>query len=207
MFTKENLENIPTFEDRHFQESLSDMSFMKEDVPQKLKSLKINKSPGPDGHHPHVLKEMAEALAAPLTLVLSKILSTGTLLQQWKDANVTPIFKKGKKSSPGNYIPVSLTSVICKLMESLVRDHIVKHMNSNGLFLKYQHGFMEGQSCSTNLLATLDVWSDAAENGILVDNCWSGRKFICTKLDTKHLKTQNKDYRKGNENTRPTERP
>ena len=115
---------------------------------------------------------MAEALADPLTLVLNKILSTGTLPQLWKDANVTPIFKKGKKSSPGNYRPVSLTSVICKLMESLVRDHIVKHMNTNSLFTKYQHGFMEGRSCSTNLLATLDVWSDAVENGIPVDTIY-----------------------------------
>ena len=99
MFTKENLENIPAFDDRHFQESLSDISFTKEDALQKLKSLKINKSPGPDGHHPHVLKEVAEALADPLTLVLNKILSTGILPQLWKDAKVTPIFKKGKKSS------------------------------------------------------------------------------------------------------------
>ena len=172
MFTKENLENIPAVEDRHFQESLSDISFTKDDVLQKLKALKISKSPGPDGHHPHVLKEVAEALADPLTLVLNKILSTGTLPQLWKDANVTPIFKKGKKSPPGNYRPVSLTSVICKLMESLVCDHMVKHMNSNGLFTKYQHGFMEGWLCSTNLLATVNVWSDAVENGIPVDNIY-----------------------------------
>ena len=57
-------------------------------------------------------------------------------------------------------------------MESLVRDHSVNHMNSNGLFTKYQHGFMEGWSCSTNLLATLDVWSDAVENGIPVDKIY-----------------------------------
>ena len=131
VFAKENLENIPAFEDRHFQESLSDISFTKEDVLQMLKSLKINKFPGPDGHHPHVLQEMAEALADPLISVLNKILSTGTLPQLWKYANVTPFFKKSKKSSPSNYRPVSLTSVICKLMESLVRDHIVKHMNRN----------------------------------------------------------------------------
>ena len=137
MFTKENLENIPAFEDRHFHKSLSNISFTKEDVLHRLKSLKTNKSPGPDGYDPHVLKEVAEALAYPLTSVLDKIITTGTLPQLRKDANVTPIFKKGKKSSPGNYRPVSLTSVICKSMESLVRDHIIKHMNSNGLFTKY----------------------------------------------------------------------
>ena len=115
----------------------SDISFTKENVLQKLKYFKINKSPGPDGHHPHILKQVAEAPAVSLTSVLNKILSTGTLPQLWKDANVTPIFKKGKKSSAGNYRPVNLTSVICKLMESLVRDNIIKHMNSNSLFTKY----------------------------------------------------------------------
>ena len=169
VLTKENLENIPAFEDRHFQESLSDISFTKEDVLQKLKSFKINNSPGPDDHHSHVLKEVAEVLADPLTYVLNKILSAGTLPQLWKDANVTPIFKKGKKSSPGNYRPVSVTKVICKLMKSLVRVHIVKQMSRNGLFKKYQHGFMKGRLCSTNLLATLDVWSDAVENGVPMD--------------------------------------
>ena len=93
-------------------------------VLQKLKCLKINKSPGPDCHHPHVLKEVAE-VADPLTSVLNKILSTGNLSQLWKDVNVTPIFKRGEKSSPGKYRPVNLISVICKLMESLVCDHML----------------------------------------------------------------------------------
>ena len=53
-----------------------------------------------------------------------------------------------------------------------MRDHIIKHMNTNSLFTKYQHGFMEGRSCSTNLLATLDVWSDAVENGIPMDTIY-----------------------------------
>ena len=65
-------------------------------------------------------------LDVSMTSVFNKILSTGTIPQLWKDANVTPIFKKGKKSSPGNYRSACLISVICKLMESLVCDHIVK---------------------------------------------------------------------------------
>ena len=58
----------------------------------KLESLKTNEFPGPDGHHPHVLKEVAEALAYPLTSVFNKILTAGTLPQLWKDANITPNF-------------------------------------------------------------------------------------------------------------------
>jgi len=78
-------------------------------------------------------------------------------------------FKKGKKSAPGNYRPVSLTSVVCKVMESLVRDHMVAHMTENGLFSGFQHGFISGRSCATNLLAVLDAWTEPMDNGTAVD--------------------------------------
>ncbi len=160
---------MPDFQDREFAETLSNIIITKEDVLKKLKHLKPNKSPGPDGHHPHVLRECADALAYPLSIILQKILDAGSLPQTWKDANVTPIFKKGKRSLPSNYRPVSLTSIICKLMESLIRDHLVRHMSTNHMFTKYQHGFVEGRSCTTNLLAVLDRWTEAVDNGNSID--------------------------------------
>ena len=75
----------------------------------------------------------------------------------WKQANVTPIFKKGSKSEVGNYRPVSLTSVVCKLMESLIKDAIVKHIADNDIVLPTQHGFMPKKSCLTNLLEYLET--------------------------------------------------
>jgi hypothetical protein len=146
-----------------------DISFTREAVLNKLKGLKPNKSPGPDRHHPYVLKELAEELAEPLSIIFQKSMSEGTLPQSWKDASVTPIFKKGKKSALGNYRPVSLTSVVCKVIESLVRDHMVAHMTKNVLFSGFQHGFISGRSCVTNLLAVLDAWTEAMDNGTAVD--------------------------------------
>ena len=169
VFTKESLDNPPPFEDRHFNEALADMDISPETVAKKLKGLKINKSPGPDGHHPYVLRELAIELSVPLSIVFRKSLDEGCLPQAWKDAHVTPLFKKGKKSSPGNYRPVSLTSIICKLMESLVRDRVVQHMVDNNLHTDYQHGFINGRSCATNLLAVLDAWSEAIDIGVPVD--------------------------------------
>ena len=66
-----------------------------------------------------------------------------TVPKDGKDANVTPIFKKGAKSSPDNYRPVSLTSVPCKIMESIMRDKMVDHLLENKLINNSQHGFMQ----------------------------------------------------------------
>ena len=71
---------------------------------------------------------------------------------EWKLANVTPIFKKGSKSLPCNYRPISLTSVVCKMLETLIRDKLVNHLEENNLLKNTQHGFRNKRSCLTNLL-------------------------------------------------------
>ena len=65
---------------------------------------------------------------------------------KWKLANVTPLFKKGDKSNPGNYRPISLTSVVCKLMESILRDKIVEFLEKNNIIRDSQHGFRNRRS-------------------------------------------------------------
>ena len=73
-----------------------------------------------------------------------------------REGNITPIFKKGQKHLPGNYRPVSLTSVACKMMEKLVRNEVMAHMTRNNLLSNLHHGFMYGCSCTTQLLEVLD---------------------------------------------------
>jgi len=74
----------------------------------------------------------------------------------WKLANVTPIYKQGSRNSPENYRPVSFTCHFSKVMESIVRDVITQHLNKFDLIISTQHGFRCGLSCVTNLLAFLD---------------------------------------------------
>ena len=74
--------------------------------------------------------------------------------------NITALFKKGDKTEPGNYRPVSLTSVICKTMEQLVRETIVKHMSANKLLCNKQFGFISGRSTALQLLKVMDEWTD-----------------------------------------------
>ena len=130
-----------------------------EDVLKCLNKLKPSKSPGPDGLHPRVLKEAAEIIAKPLSIIFNKSIEQGTVPDDWKLAHVTALFKKGKATSPGNYRPVSLTSVVCKIMESILRDQIMQFLDDNTLLSEHQHGFRSGRSCVTQLIEVLDTWT------------------------------------------------
>ena len=75
--------------------------------------------------------------------------------------NITPIYnKKSSKTDAGNYRPVSLTSVLGKVIESFISDHLVDHMTKNILFCEAHHGFVPGRSCMTQLLITLELWTE-----------------------------------------------
>ena len=153
----------------HIEDSVQEIKTNKEDFVKLLKNLKANKSPGPDGIHPLILKELAEALANPFKILFDKTMIEGCIPQDWKKAEVRPIFKKGAKTSPDNYRPVSLTSVVCKLFEKLVRDALYNHMIKNKFLSTDQFGFCPGRSCVTQLLVTINDWMFSLDNKIPVD--------------------------------------
>ncbi|KFO98352.1 RNA-directed DNA polymerase from mobile element jockey, partial [Calypte anna] len=102
-------------------------------VRDQLSNLDIHKSMGPDGMHPRVLRELAEVIARPLSIIFSKSWVTGEVPEDWRIANVTPVYKKGKKEDPGNYRPVSLTSIPGKVMEQLVLVTTSRHIKDTGV--------------------------------------------------------------------------
>ena len=118
----------------------------------KIKKMKDNKSPGVEGIPPKLLKEIVEQISTPLAKVFNLSLEQGTVLPEWKKANITPLFKKGSRNKPENYRPVSLTTVVCKLLETLVRDHMTEFLVKHKLINTSQHGFLKARSCLTNLL-------------------------------------------------------
>jgi hypothetical protein len=129
VFTQEDLDELPQPEQLyHGEELFSSVTFDQQTVQKKLENLKPSSTPGPDGVWPRVLQKLASSLAMPLALIFTKLFQEGSVPSIWKQANVTPIFKKGVKGNPGNYRPVSLTCVICKIMESLIRDQLVLHL-------------------------------------------------------------------------------
>ena len=97
-------------------------------VLKQLNSLKIDKSPGPDELHPRLLKELAKSLTKPFGIIFNQSLRLKMIPKEWKKATISAIFKKGNRSMAGNYRPVSLTSVIYKLLEKIIREHIIKYI-------------------------------------------------------------------------------
>ena len=167
VFTQEDVTNIPEAEKWDGDSFLDDLVITEDQVEKKLKGLKIDKSPGPDGMHPRILKELSDMIAGPLCILFNKSVLERALPQEWKDGHVTPIFKKGSKSDRANYQPVTLTSIVCKVMEHFVREAVLNHMRKH--LVECQHGFIGGRSCTTNLLEVIDFWTKILDEGHALD--------------------------------------
>lgn len=157
VFTRDsNKSSLPQFAQRTFSKALDDVRFSEFDVRSRLERLDRNMSPGVDGVSAYVLRECVDFFLTPLTLLFNMSIGEGALLRAWLEANVTQLHKKGSWLDPSNYRLISLTSIVCKLMESIVRTNLICHLQVNGLISKHQHGFVPGRSCTTNLLEIID---------------------------------------------------
>ena len=96
-------------------------------------------------------------------------METMKLPESWKEANVTPIQKKGPTNLVENDRPISLTSIVCKTMDKFIRDCILDHMERHNLFTTDQHGFIKGKSCATQLIEVLDNWTEQLDNRNAID--------------------------------------
>ena len=171
VFVDEDTSHIPEFQ-LHTDvvpTEMVDIDITIQDVLTELKKLDSNKAAGPDGLPSMVLKACADVLALPLLILFKKSLDTGELPREWKQAIITPIFKKGSKTKPGNYRPVSLTSQCCKIFERILRKYIVAHLEDNHCISTHQHGFMKKRSCQTNLLETFEDWTQLIDEGAGMD--------------------------------------
>ena len=167
-FTAENTSSIPD----PGQSSIPSMPHITVDwkgVHKLLVNLRPHKATGPDSVPAFILKAAASQLAPALAKLFQKSLNTGEVPQEWRDALVVPIFKKGERHQPANYRPVSLTSITCKLLEHIVHSNIMQHFDRHRVLNDNQHGFRKRRSCETQLISTIQDIASSVAKGKQVD--------------------------------------
>jgi len=143
-----------------------DLLLVKQDtLSDSLSNLDTHKSTGSCAIHPRVLRELADVIPEPLSTIFERSWRTGEVLEDWRKANVMPVFKRGKKEDPGNYRPVSLTSIPGKVFEQLILEVINKQVEEKKVIRSSQHGFTKGKSCLTDLIAFYDGMTGWVDEG------------------------------------------
>ena len=169
VFTREDTSSLPVPETKFNGsegERLGQLVVTPEVVASKINNMKENyKSPGVDGISTKILKEIVEQISTPLAHVFNMSLQEGIVPLEWKEANLIPLFKKGSRNKSVHYRPVSLTSVICKVLETIIRDHMVDFLLKHKLINPSQHGFLKARSCLTNLLCFFEEITKWVDEG------------------------------------------
>ena len=136
-------------------------------VEKLLKNVKPSKAAGPDGIDGHILKNCSYSLSYPLAILFSKCYNSSQIPQDWRNANVVPIHKKGDKANVENYRPISLTSLVMKLFEKCIREKVMELCQDK--ITEFQHGFLPNKSCTSQMLAFTCDLSVNLNNGLQTD--------------------------------------
>ena len=183
--SSENIKNVPL---------MPIFTVQDDQVAKKINSLNVSKSPGPDNLHPRVLKEIVNEICQPLTILFNASIKLSTIPQEWKLADITAVYKKGDRNVCGNYRPISLTSIICKILESIIRDKLVEHMKINKLISNKQFGFLKGRSATLQLLNVIDDWSKILDSGEIIDVIYTDFQKAFDTVPHRRLITKLKSY-------------
>ena len=155
VFTQENVSTILDIPGPPYP-AMDSIEITIEGIISLLTNLNPNKASGPDKICNRFLKEFAAEIAPYFTVLFQASLNQGIIPNDWKKAFVVPIFKKGDHSSPANYRPISLTSVVCKLLEHIISSNIYSHLDKYKILTEQQHGFRGRRSCKTQLIDTIN---------------------------------------------------
>ena len=148
---------------------MPDIKVTTEGVQKLLEHLDPKKAIGPDMIPTVILKEFADIVAPILRAIFQQSLDSGKVPSDWKQANITAIYKKGNKQDPANYRPVSLTSVSCKVLEHIVYRQIMDHLDRHDILVDYQHGFRRQRSTETQLVLTIQDLAKSLDQQSQVD--------------------------------------
>ena len=167
-FTEEDTSSIPDKGPSPFPD-MPPITVNEAGVRKLLQNLRPDKAAGPDAIPPFILKTAAEEVAPVMTALFQLSLDSGQVPTDWKQANIVPIFKKGDRSLPANYRPVSLTSITCKVLEHVIHSSIMDHFDQHQILSDTQHGFRKRRSCETQLLVTIHDIASKLSRGKQID--------------------------------------
>ena len=146
-------------------DAMPEIHITTEGISRMLEKLKVGKAPGPDGIPAMVLHKLSRVVAPSLRAIFQLSYETGEVPDDWRLANVVPIFKDGDKTDPGNYRPISLTCIACKMMEHIIASSIMTHASRNDILYPLQHGFRAKKSCELQLTGFVsDLLNNMEEN-------------------------------------------
>ena len=151
VFTTETVLTPPT-EDKQLK-GLENITVERNEIKKLLEELNTRKAMGPDEINGWILKECKEELEEPIWEIINSSLTEGKVPKEWKRANIVPLYKGGNKMEPLNYRPVSLTSVVSKLCETIIKKKWIKYLEEENIITESQFGFRKERSCITNLLS------------------------------------------------------
>ena len=154
-FTREPDDNLPEIEGDQVP-AMPDINFTAPGIEKLLNNLNPSKASGPDLLPTRILKMVSSEIAPTLCAVYQQSYDTGQVPTDWRQANITAVVKKGDKTNPANYRPVSLTCILCKTMEHVVFSQTINHLDDHDILVHFQHGFRPNHSCETQLLATVE---------------------------------------------------
>jgi hypothetical protein len=168
-FTSDNCRLPKETNFKHPSSQLSHIIFSPSLIRRAIRRLKVKTSPGPDGIPTAFFINCIDELCYPLSLLFTLSFESGILPASWLISYITPIFKKGNPADANNYRPIALTSVMCKLMETIIKDQIARFLLDKAIINKSQHAFIKNHSTASNLLASLHDWSIGLNSHLYTD--------------------------------------
>ena len=130
-----------------------------------MRNLEVNKASGPDGVSAYMLKYTAASIAPSITRLFNYSLQSGKLPAQWKTSMIVPIAKSKDVSNTANYRPISLTCILCKVLEKYIRQLMYEHLQDLEILSNHQWGFRSGRSTVLALATVTHDWFSALEDG------------------------------------------
>jgi len=163
-YTIDNNVHPPVYLPTNVSSRLGNIVFTPGLINKAIKKLKANAKGGPDGIPPILFKNCQLWLSPVLCCLFQECFDAGCMPAVWSKAFVTPVYKKGDRSDASNYRPIALTCVICKLMESVIKEQLLSYLLIYKFISKHQHAFISKHSTTTNLLESTFDWALSLNN-------------------------------------------